>query len=705
MNLKALTLFSVVLASLIVFACSQPDAGSDSAVAVIAGKIAGVAPESNIEWLTHGNGHGEQRHSALSKVNDNNVADLGLAWSFDLGTNRGVEATPLVVGGTMYVTASWSVVYALDAKDGSLNWSYDPKVDRAWGVHGCCDAVNRGVAYDRGKVFVGAFDGRLIALDAANGNVLWEVQTTDKNYSYTITGAPRVVRDNVIIGNGGAELGVRGFVAAYNVNTGEKTWQFYTVPGNPADGFESPLMEKIAKTWSGEWWKWGGGGTVWDSMAYDPELDLFYVGVGNGSPWNQELRSPKGGDNLFLSSIVAIRPDTGEYVWHYQTTPGESWDFTATQHMILADLEIDGKKRAVIMQAPKNGFFYVIDRATGELISANNYTEVNWATGIDMDTGRPIEVPEARDFSEDRMVLPGAGGGHNWPPMSYHPETGLVYIPAMNFPFVYKSPTNDLDKKPKQGFWNLGFDTMAMAAPEIPNINEVLASLYFGKLVAWDPVKQEARWTVDSDRISGGGILSTAGNLVFQGDRDGALAAYNAKTGDKLWSFWTQTGSLAAPISYSIDGEQYLAQAVGWGGGFATQGGGVSEPYGMRNIPRVLVFKLGAKLQLPAAPEKLAMTKPAAVTADADTILQGKMMYHRYCYYCHGDSARSGGVIRDLRYSTFDDDMWQSVVIDGVLESIGMVSFKEYLTEGDVKAVRQYVLQRANIAYDQRTSQ
>ena len=354
------------------------------------------APSQSVEWKLHGNDHGEQRYSTLKQVNRDNVEDLGLAWSFDIPTRRGIEATPLMVDGTLFVSGSWSIVYALDAVSGERKWTYDPKVDRAFLAKGCCDAVNRGVAYDNGRIFVGAYDGRLIALDAANGEVLWEVVTTDQTQPYTITGAPRIAKDKVIIGNGGAELGVRGYVTAYDVATGKQAWRFYTVPGNPADDFENAQMESAADTWTGEWWRWGGGGTVWDSMAYDPELDLFYIGVGNGSPWNQSVRSPDGGDNLFLASIVALRPDTGEYVWHYQTTPGETWDFTATQHIMLVDLDIDGKQRKVLMQAPKNGFFYVLDRATGELISAEAYTTVNWATGIDRESGRPVEAADAR---------------------------------------------------------------------------------------------------------------------------------------------------------------------------------------------------------------------------------------------------------------------------------------------------------------------
>jgi len=318
---------------------------------------------ADVDWLVHGLDDGEARFSSLTDINVGNVGELSLAWYFDYPTNRGMEATPLVRDGVMFSTSSWNMVFAHDAASGELLWMYDPKVPRAWAVHACCDVINRGVALQGDSVFFGTLDGRLVSLEAASGKLRWEVQTTDKSLPYTITGAPRIIKDKVIIGNGGAEYGVRGYVSAYKVNDGEMAWRFYTVPGNPKEPFERPAMERAAKTWGGgPWWEIGGGGTVWDSMAYDAKLNLLYIGVGNGSPWNREIRSPDGGDNLYLSSIVALNPDDGSYVWHYQTTPGDSWDYTATQHMILADMEIGGVERQVIMQAPKNGFFYVLDR-------------------------------------------------------------------------------------------------------------------------------------------------------------------------------------------------------------------------------------------------------------------------------------------------------------------------------------------------------
>ncbi|HEX7375194.1 MAG TPA: PQQ-dependent dehydrogenase, methanol/ethanol family, partial [Steroidobacteraceae bacterium] len=430
------------------------------AATVDGARIAGADREPQ-NWLSHGRTYGEQRYSPLAQINAGNAEQLGLAWSVPMGTYRGLEATPLVVDGVMYTTATWSVVHALDAATGRQLWTYDPQVPREWGRYGCCDAVNRGVAVWRGRVYVGTFDGRLIAIDAKTGRKRWEVNTIDRTKPYTITGAPRVVKGKVLIGNGGAEFGVRGYLSAYDASSGKLVWRFYTVPGNPKNGFENPELKAAAATWHGEWWIGGGGGTVWDSMAYDPELDTLYVGTGNGSPWNRDIRSPGGGDNLYLSSILAMNPDTGRLKWHYQVTPGDSWDYTATQHIILADLTIDGKPRKVLMQAPKNGFFYVLDRVTGQLLSADKFAPVTWASSVDLKTGRPVETPEASYSRETRIIVPAAYGAHNWQPMAYNPRTGLVYIPAHQPMGVYSTPQEVLKTghyTRRDMFWNPGID-------------------------------------------------------------------------------------------------------------------------------------------------------------------------------------------------------------------------------------------------------
>jgi len=653
-------------------------------------------------WLSHGRTYDEQRFSPLKQINDQNVPDLGLAWSFDLTDDRGVEATPIVVDGVLYTTGSWSMVYAFDAAGGELLWKHDPKVPKAWSQYGCCDVVNRGVAVWGDKVFVGTYDGYLLALDAKTGEQVWRTLTIDQSRPYTITGAPRIVKGRVIIGNGGSELGVRGYVSAYDAETGEMDWRFYTVPGNPELPFESPELERAAETWTGEWWTVGGGGTVWDSMAYDPELDLLYIGVGNGSPWPRTLRSPGGGDNLFLSSIVAIRPETGEYVWHYQTTPGDSWDYTATQHIILADIEIDGAVRQVLMQAPKNGFFYVLDRRTGQLISAKNYVPVTWASHVDLATGRPVEKDDARYELNPQLTFPGPSGGHNWHPMSFSPDTGLVYIPAQEIPLIYGT---DPDFKYAPGLSNFGLDLTLVPAPEDPAVLEPLLQMLKGRILAWDPVKQQAAFTVEHAGPWNGGLLSTAGNLLFQSTPKGEFAAYRADTGERLWSFDLQTGAVAAPIAYQVDGEQYIAITAGWGTLLAMMGGVPSERLSKKGPNRMFTFKLGGSASLSAA-ALLARTLPPApeIEFDETLVASGKIAYYAegQCFICHGDSAISGGVVPDLRYATPETHrIWNEIVLGGAYKKLGMPDFGEQLTAEQARAIQMYVLSRAELLRQQ----
>ena len=646
-------------------------------------------------WMSHGRNYGEQRYSPLKEVQQSNVKDLGLAWSFDLGAKRGIEATSIVVDGVMYLTSTWNVVYALDAANGKQLWRYDPKIEKDVMVKGCCGPVNRGVAVWNGQVFVGTLDGRLIALNAANGDVNWEVTTVDQSKPYTITGAPRVVKGKVVIGNGGAEFGVRGYISAYDANTGDMAWRFYTVPGNPESGFENSAMEMAAKTWNGEWWVIGGGGTVWDSMAYDPELDLLYFGVGNGSPWNREIRSPGGGDNLFLSSIVAVRPDTGDYVWHYQTTPGDSWDYTATQHIILADIELKGQTRKVLMQAPKNGFFYLIDRTDGTLLSAENYIDINWATHVDMETGRPVEVEGARYVDKPYTIFPSFLGGHNWHPMSYSPDTGLVYIPVLDMPAVHGQPEH-FEYRP--GISNTGTSGIIGSLPDDQAQRDALKPLMKGRLLAWNPKTQKEAWRVEHSGPWNGGTLSTAGNLVFQGTADGKFVAYRADTGERLWDFPTQTGVVAAPITYTVNGEQYVSINVGWGGVFALAFGEYVQPESLPNVARVLTFKLGAKGKLPTLDwQPRVVFNPPAQTGTEASIRQGFSIYQETCMGCHGLNAVSGLLVPDLRGSGFLHSLeaWNSVVRDGALHKNGMPAFAKWIDEAQSSAIRDYIIQQA----------
>ena len=514
----------------------SPAKGSPEHIKAVTSAIDGASIKANtatsIDWPTIGLDYAETRFSKLDKINTDNVKQLGLVWSYPLESSRGVEATPVVVDGIMYQTASWSVVHAIDARTGKQLWTYDPKIDREKGYKGCCDVVNRGVALWKGKVYVASYDGRLIALDAATGKVIWEKDTLiDKEHSYTITGAPRVFNGKVVIGNGGAEYGARGYVTAYDAESGNQAWRWFTVPGDPSKPFEDESMAAAAKTWdpSGKYWLNGGGGTAWDTITFDPDLNMVYVGTGNGSPWNRDIRSPSGGDNLYLASLVALNADTGKYIWHYQETPGDHWDYTSTQPMILADITIDGAPRKVILHAPKNGFFFVVDRTNGKFISAKNFVDVNWATGYDAD-GRPIEVKEARGEAAYDSV-PGPFGAHNWHPMSFNPQTGLVYLPAQGVPlnltpekkFAQNAATPG--KFGAAGGWNIGF-VLNGEPPKNPA---------FGRLLAWDPVKQKEAWRVEHVAPWNGGTLTTAGNLVFQGTADGRFVAYNATTGEKLW--------------------------------------------------------------------------------------------------------------------------------------------------------------------------
>lgn len=658
-------------------------------------------------WMSNGRDYGEQRFSPLDQLNTENVGQLSLAWYADIDTSRGQEATPIVVDGAMYVSTAWSHVKAYDVRTGEPLWAYNPEVDPAKGVDACCDVVNRGVAVWEGKVFVGTIDGRLIALDSATGEELWSVVTVDQTKPYTITGAPRIVKGKVIIGNGGAEYGVRGYITAYDANTGRQNWRYYTVPGNPADGFEQPELEMAAQTWNGQWWRLGGGGTVWDSMAYDPELNLLYIGVGNGSPWNQSLRSPGGGDNLFLTSIMAINPDDGTYRWHYQTTPGETWDYTATQHIIVADVTIDGAERRVVMQAPKNGFFYVLDAATGQLITAEKFVPVSWASHIDLETDRPVEIPEARynETGVPLIVQPSALGGHNWHPMSFSQRTNLVYLAARENIMGYTAETEYITSE--RG-WNTGTDFAAGAA--LISAAGDQAPTRQSYLLAWDPIAQREVWRVPHlDPSDAAGVLSTAGGLVFQGNAEGEFVAYRDDNGERLWSAMTQAVTVAAPITFLVDGVQHVAVLSG-GRSLPTVGAGAigSTTRASNNNSRLLVFKIGGTAQLPAElPAEITAAgelNPPPLTAVSETLAHGEQVYARLCSVCHGPAAVSAsvGTFPDLRYSPRIQTLeaFEAVVIDGELTSGGMVSFDSSLEDADAEAIRQYVISQAHVALE-----
>ena len=580
-------------------------------------------------------------------------------------------------------------------------WHYDAKVPKAQLAKTCCGPVNRGVAIWQEnadaplQVFFGALDGRLIALDAASGKENWSIQSTPTDGNYSVTGAPRIVKGMVIIGNGGAELGVRGYVSAYDVNTGEMNWRFYTVPGDRNQPQESPALEAALETWSGdEWYKLGGGGgTAWDSLVYDPTLDLLYIGTGNGSPWNRDLRSPGGGDNLYLSSIVALRPDTGEYVWHYQVTPADNWDYTATQQLVLAELEINGKARSVIMQAPKNGFFYVLDRKTGELLSADKFSKATWATHVDMDTGRPVESKFA-DYQKNggSYIWPSPYGAHNWQPMSFSPKTGLMYIPVQSIPAYFSAEKEVMYRVNR---WNTGVDLNTNRDPKSWVAGRAsMDALIFGELVAWDPIKKQRAWQVRHAKPSNGGILSTAGDLVFQGTWDGTFAAYDAYDGEKLWQYKSDSAVLAGPMTFELDGEQYVAVAQGSGGTvMITVGDELQRNKSNQN--KLLVFKKGQFNQTnQVASEELTTIRALGHSAntDPDLIKLGESIYHNNCGSCHGINALSNYVVPNLRYmseQTHND--FASIVIGGTRTHKGMIGFYETLGVDEVDAIHAYL--------------
>ena len=711
--MKTVQLFSIniFIVILILTGCSEDPSKSASQTAGSTESNIGLIDDARItnaesepgNWLAYGRDYEEQRFSPLTQINRKTVDRLGLAFSLDLGSNDALESTPIVVDNTMFFTSTFSIVHAVDAKTGIEKWKYDPSVPRDYMRRACCGPINRGVAVYQGKVYVGTLDGRLVAIDAGTGKKVWEVNTiidTERNYS--ITGAPRAAKGKIFIGNGGAEFGVRGYVTAYDSETGEEAWRFFTVPGDPSQPFEHPEMELAAKTWKGgEWWKIGGGGTVWNSIVYDPDFNHVYLGVGNGAPWTRVIRSPGGGDNLFLTCIVAVDADTGEMKWYYQTVPGDNWDYTAVQDMTLADMEVDGKQRKVIMQAPKNGFFYVIDRSNGELLRAHPYVQTTWASHVDMETGRPVENKELDYSDRAQWILPGPLGGHDWQAMSFDEKKGVVYIPAQDAPWLYSVDAEYKATglyKPNPGTLNLGQDLANSSFLAAKYADEQPASK--GYLKAFDPLTGEDLWSVDHVHYWNSGVLATEGGLVFQGDGLGYLSAFDTDTGTKLWTFNTYISMLAPPVTYEIDGEQYLAILAGTGTaenflGYTNDTAAIK--YG--NFGKLLAFKLDSNefLTEPTIRDRTIPDQPP-LTASAPELIRGEQLYNVSCGPCHGGNARSGGVIPDLRMmSSTTHTLFNDIVIGGIYKEKGMASFADVLNERDTELVRQFLISRALI--------
>jgi len=660
------------------------------------------------DWLSVGGNIMQQHYSPLDQINRSNAGDLGFAWEYDASNTIGrvpkaLEATPIVVDGIMFTSGAWGFVYALDAKTGKELWRYDPKVDASYLRRVCCDVVNRGVAVWMGKVYVGTLDGYLVCIDAKNGLEIWRKDTfTDRSKAYTITSPPQVAGSIVMIGNSGGEFGVRGYVTAYDLQSGEQKWRFFIVPADPKNGFENDAMEMASKTWDpASYWAAGGGGTSWGESAYDPDLNLLYVGTGNSSPYPIWIRSPSGGDNLFLASILAINPDNGKLVWHYQTTPGEIWDYTATMNIVLADLEIKGKPRKVLMQAPKNGFFYVLDRATGELLSAEKFTRVNWASHIDMKTGRPVLTKQGEWYKDGpKLVFPSLTGAHNWQPMSFNPQTGLVYIPEHVKPVVYQVIEN-YEWKPDKYNTGLEYSQLYNYKKVVDQVTESADTLFSESLLAWNPITQKAVWKV-KDGAPDGGTLSTPG-LVFQGTRTGYLKVYDALTGEKLKEIFTGTGIMAAPTTYMVDGEQYVAVMAGYGGAPMRASSRDAALFEYQNNGRILAFRLnGVNTPLPPKQIKFNTPEPPETESNPGLVAKGAVIYYNYCETCHGGFGKN-------HYSQHPDlskmpkgthDLFKRIVLQGYLSSAGMANFSNSLTEQDVDAIHHYLLKQQQDHYE-----
>jgi quinohemoprotein ethanol dehydrogenase len=649
------------------------------------------------QWMSTGRTWSEQRFSPLKRINDANVQRLGLAWYAPLNTFRGVEATPLVIDGVLYNVSAWDRTTAYDAATGKVLWSYDPKIAPEWARLACCGPVSRGIAAWHGKIIIAALDGRLIAVDAKSGNPVWTTQTIEKGQPLSLTGAPRIAAGQVVIGNAGGDFGARGYISAYDAETGKPTWKFYLVPGDPAampEGAASDsVMPMAAKTWTGEWWKVGGGGNDWDGMVYDPKLDLVYVGTGNGSPHPQQFRSPGGGDNLFLCSIVALNAHTGHYVWHYQEVPEEQWDYDCTAPLILADLQIDGKVRQVIMHAPKDGFFYVLDRVTGKLISARNFVPNTWASRVDLQSGRPEVYPDAYVQEKPHLITPSPGGGHSWNPMSYSPLTGLVYIPTLEqWMLVSRLPEGQFKFVLGQSTLGAGFNNY----PELrKQLNAEAATRDKGYTLAWDPVHQKEVFRIPYPHPINGGILTTAGNLLVQGTINRTLAIYRADNGKKLWEMPVASVPVAGPMTYEVGGKQFIAVNAGWN--TAIVHGLHDDPEHPFNVgpANLVVFALDAKgVTLPPAPPAETLPEPPADQEPAEQVQAGAELYSSQCAVCHGQNAVGG--VKDLRYLTPEKHaQFLDIVLGGRLKKEGMESFADRLTPEQAKSIHSYLISRA----------
>jgi quinohemoprotein ethanol dehydrogenase len=679
------------------------------AAAIDAARLAAPEPD---QWLTPGRDANGTYYSPLKDIDATNVARLGFAWDYRLGTNRGQESTPLVVDGVMYATSNFGRVYALDAASGRELWTYDPHIDGQWARYACCDAVNRGLAAFDGRLYVGALDGWLHALDARTGQLAWKVDTLlarGERKPYTITGAPLLAGDLIVIGNGGADFaGARGYVSAYDRSSGELRWRFFTVPRNPAEGPQDQKhLEAALKSWDPKHdWAGGSGGTVWDGMAYDPAHKLVYIGTANAAPYNMHLGGRRGGDELYAASIVAIHADDGSMAWYYQTTPGDRWDFDSTQKMILADVDLDGKRREVLMQAAKNGFYYVLDRATGELLSAHNFAFVSWTRGIDPKTGRPILDPSSNYDHGPALVFPSEAGAHSWQPMAFDPEHGMTFIP------VFEAGNVLLETSDRRAGLVEGQFTTPAFPPELYD-PKAMQSLYGalppltrlaqgmktktgsrGFLRAWNVAEHRIVWEAQTATSWDGGVLATGGGLVFQGDANGNLNVYSADKGARLASIALGSSMMAAPMTYRVNGTQYIAVVAGYGGGGVILGAPLdpdSAAYRYGNAGRIIALKIGGPAPpLPPLRTDPPLPDPPARPTDAAQIAAGEVLYNRFCSRCH---VMGRGNLPDLRrLDSATHGLFNAIVLGGAYGVKGMGRFDDVLSPADAAAIHAYLI-------------
>jgi quinohemoprotein ethanol dehydrogenase len=719
-RLAAIVFLAASIAGLV--ACKPPPVPHPAPNAQAYGQIdqdrIANADQQPDQWLAGGRDARNSYFSPLTAINDKNVGGLGLAWDYKLKTNRGLEATPIVVDGVMYASGNWGIVYALDAVTGAELWVYDPRVDgQWWGRYACCDVVNRGVVVAHGKVYVGSLDGYLHAIDAKTGKRLWRTDTlTDRNpkaFHYFISGAPVLAGDHVIIGNGGSDFpGARGVITAVDANSGEVRWRFYTAPRDPRLGEQDqPHLKAALESWPKQYdWSYGGGGSAWDGLTYDPGSRLVYIGTAHASPYRIELKSKGGSDQLYTAAIVAIHADTGAYAWHYQATPGDGWDYDATAKLTLADLEIGGAQRKAILQANKNGFLYVLDRVSGEFLAAWPFAYMNWNKGLDPVTHRPIPAPEANWHQSPKLVFPAAPGAHGWQPMSYSPATGLLYIPVLDAAMVYV----DLTKRRMQsieGNFQLAFffpgdyDPKALESlfgplPELKALSKDSPQppRARGFLRAVDPRTGKIMWEQPGSSVWDGGVLSTAGNLVIRGDARGALNMYAANTGEILKSIELGTSIMAAPMTYRVNGVQYIAVMAGYGGGvlfLPFPPDSAAFKYG--NQGRIIALKLdGQAPTLPPPVVEAPFPKPPQREAAA-LLPQGELLYSRFCSRCH---AFGRALLPDLRrLSPATHQLFYDIVLKGIYQGKGMARWDDVLSQADAEAIHAYLVDQAWQAY------